>query len=126
NPKRTGLLHPIYQVTFDYQMISDLFPGASQFATQLLSLDTNTAKFPLSATCRQHHNRLEILFEYSTDLFKPTLIKQMLDHYLNLLDSFVKCFDYKISTLTLLSLAEQKKILYQWNHTKQHYPQKLS
>jgi len=61
--------------------------------------------------------QVEIIWEYSTDLFEPTTMRRMLGHYLNLLEGAVADPGRRLSELPLLSAAEESAVLREWNDT---------
>jgi len=56
-------------------------------------------------------------FKYSTDLFDSATILGMVGHFKNLLASIVRKPDQTLDTLEILSPAEQRRIVAEWNAT---------
>ncbi|MEW6735521.1 MAG: amino acid adenylation domain-containing protein, partial [Acidobacteriota bacterium] len=61
------------------------------------------------------------LFEYNRDLFDDSTISRMAGHFENLLMNILSLPQQHISTLPLLSAAEQEQLLVTWNNTKFDY-----
>ncbi|NJR73457.1 MAG: hypothetical protein HC773_06715 [Scytonema sp. CRU_2_7] len=63
------------------------------------------------------------IFRYNTDLFDATTISRMVGHFQTLLDCIVTNSEQQISSLPLLTAAEQHHLLLEWNNTQVEYPQ---
>jgi non-ribosomal peptide synthetase component F len=63
--------------------------------------------------------------EYSTDLFDASTIERLLRHFEVLLEGAVEDPERKLSELPLLTPAEQKQVLVEWNATEFEYPRDL-
>ena len=65
---------------------------------------------------------LKVGLEYSTDLFEHTTATRFLQTYVTLLESIVSDPAQTIDRLNLLTDAERKQILVDWNATQTDYP----
>ena len=61
--------------------------------------------------------------KYSTQLFSPGTIVRLTEHLLTLLSAAMAAPDQKISELPLLSEAERRHMLVEWNATAEVYPE---
>ena len=61
--------------------------------------------------------------QYNTDLFDDTSISRMSGHLQTLLKSLVADPEQRISELPILTDAEKRQLLVEWNDTKKDYPQ---
>ncbi|MEA5549546.1 amino acid adenylation domain-containing protein [Anabaena cylindrica UHCC 0172] len=62
------------------------------------------------------------ILRYNTDLFDAATISRMADHFCTLLAGIIANPEQQISTLPLLTEAEQH-LLWEWNNTQADYPQ---
>ena len=60
--------------------------------------------------------------EYNTDLFEAETIRRMLGHYQTLLEGVVANPDRRLSELPMLTNAERRQVLVEWNRTEVSYP----
>ncbi|MBW1713791.1 MAG: amino acid adenylation domain-containing protein, partial [Deltaproteobacteria bacterium] len=60
--------------------------------------------------------------EYSTDLFDPATISRMIVHFETLLEGIVANSEQRVSELPLLTEAERRQLLVEWNDTQTQYP----
>ena len=67
--------------------------------------------------------KIEGAIEYSTDLYDAETVRRMVEHYRSLLDTMVKDPDQLVSTAPMLTEAERRRILVEWNDTRREYPQ---
>jgi len=72
----------------------------------------------------EKQGHLSVSCEYNAQLFEKTLIERMLGHFQSLLSAIIADPNQAISTLPLLTPAEQHQILVEWNDTQQNYPHK--
>lgn len=60
--------------------------------------------------------------EYSTDLFEHTTIKRMIGHFGMLLEAIADEPGRRLSELQLMTEAEQRRLLVEWNKTAREFP----
>ena len=117
-PERTLSHSPIFQVMLDLQNAPMRDMELQGLRLTSLPFDSRMAKFDLTLTAGETDGRLSGLLEYNTDLFDAATIKRMMDHFERLLEAAVSNPDEQISSLPLLTDAERKQILFEWNDTK--------
>ena len=113
--------HPLFQVMFtlhDAAAFSlELPPGVS-----VLDVEEPAELFDLSIEFSEGKNELEGVFSYNPDLFDASTISRMIGHYRTLLQSAVKYPEIQISRMPMLSEAERRQLLVEWNDTRVAYP----
>ena len=90
---------------------------ANGFATQFMSegagtrvvIETGISKFDLTLYLMETNEGIRGSMEYNTDLFNHATITRMLDHFETVLDALTTNPDQRISDVTLLTAAEQKR-----------------
>jgi amino acid adenylation domain-containing protein len=120
-PERETGRSPLFQVTF--QVFND-FPStwkATQQDSSELQIETGITKFDLRVDLWDSQEGLEVMFEYSTDLFDGASITRMIRHFQTLLEGLAVNPDQRVSELSLLSANERQKMLYEWNRTQQEF-----
>jgi aspartate racemase len=121
-PERDPSLNPLYQVALALEP-----PHAVQESGWTLSrmdIDTHTAKVDLTLELDDRPNDEGLVgrFEYNTDLFDAETISRLCDHWLTLLESIVADPACSLSTLPMLTAAERRTVLLEWNATDVPYP----
>lgn len=122
HPERTLDHNPLFQVMFVLQSEEipalDL-PGltASHFRVGHIM-----ANFDLTLDIVERDRKLVCLFESNADLFQSETIERMMRHFQNLLEGITANPEMKISELPLLSEAERRQLLVEWNDTRTDYP----
>ncbi|HYG82148.1 MAG TPA: amino acid adenylation domain-containing protein, partial [Pyrinomonadaceae bacterium] len=113
---------PLFQVAFVYQ-------NAGQETLQLPDLklgsfndDRQTAKFDLTLTMAERDGRLRGLLVYNSDLFEEATMKRMLGRFEVLLEAAARTPDAPLSALPVLTEAERRLLLADWNETAAEYP----
>lgn len=81
----------------------------------------NISKFDLMLEAAESEDRIELVFEYSTRLFKGSTIEHMAQHYRTLLKAIVQNPFNRIKDLEIFSSKEKKRIIEGFNDTKKEY-----
>ena len=79
------------------------------------------AKFDLSLTLSERPSGIRGWLNYNTDLFDASTILRMLGHFQVLLEGIVTDPDQQVSVLPLLTEAEERQLLVDWNDTATEY-----
>jgi amino acid adenylation domain-containing protein len=121
-PERDLSRNPLFQVmAVDLQMpIGESVHGGVTFAPA--EVGEVTAKFiDLTLTVLSTEGGLVASFEYDTDLFEEPTIAHMLGHLESLLRGALAYPDRRIGDLPMLTQAEARSILEDWNNTASEY-----
>jgi amino acid adenylation domain-containing protein len=124
-PERNLSHSPLFQVMFILQNTpnSDIeLPGIT---LSPIKTEGFVSTFDLTLSLTRVHEKLIVDWEYNTDLFEAGTIERMAQHFEMLLSGISINPDCQISTLPLLSDAEQQQLLWDWNDTQTDYPQDL-
>ncbi|MCB8977443.1 MAG: amino acid adenylation domain-containing protein [Ardenticatenaceae bacterium] len=90
-------------------------PGlAIQFREEL---GTGTAKFDVTLIVELTDTGLDLIVEYSTDLFAETTVERLLHHYETLLHAVITNADQRLHELPLVVDTERRQLLHTWNET---------
>src|SRR5438034_2309036 len=87
-----------------------------------LDVSTDTAKFDLMLAAREEDDALVCVMEYSTELFAGATIERILKQFSNLLAAIAAQPDERVSRLPLMTEAEQRQIVHEWNDTVAEFP----
>ncbi len=123
-PERDMSRSPLFQVLMVLQnapMTGVQIKSDLQMAS--LGVENQTAKFDLTlSVIETNDGRLQSVWEYNTDLFAPASIRRMMKHFEVLLDEVANHPERRLSELALLTEAERKQIVVEWNETAAEYP----
>jgi amino acid adenylation domain-containing protein len=114
--------NPLFHVMFAMQELGAEELSLDGVRTEALEVDNGTAKFDLTLSLQESNQHLVGSIEYSTDLFKPDTIERMVGHYQTLLKEVSANPDRRISDYPILTAAERKQLLIEWNDTAGEYP----
>ncbi len=121
-PERDPSRTPLFQVMFilhDPDGVSEVSRVSGKH-----QLQTGTSKFDLTLFISETEHGLEGLIEYSTDLFEPSTIRRMCQHYGTLLEAIAQDPDRGVSGLPVFTEAERQQLLVDWNRTRVVFPGK--
>ena len=121
-PQRSLAYTPLFQVMFAWQS-----SGAESFELpglicRGLDAGTETSKFDLTLFLEDTGAAIQGSIEYNTDIFDSTTIGRMAAHFTTLLESAVADPERRLSQLRLLTEAESRMLLVDWNDTCAEYP----
>ncbi|MBN1203855.1 MAG: amino acid adenylation domain-containing protein [Myxococcaceae bacterium] len=85
-------------------------------------LGLGTSKFDLTFSFTETEEGLLGLIEYNTDLFDASRIAWMGEHFRLLLEAATARPEERLDTLPLLTEAERRQVLSEWNQTRADYP----
>ena len=81
--------------------------------------------FDLYWQIADHADEILVSLQYDADLFSAPTIQRMLLHLRTLLSRFADHRNARISTLSLLTDAEYRQLVQEWNNTSTAYPRDL-
>ncbi|HEY0607284.1 MAG TPA: amino acid adenylation domain-containing protein, partial [Herpetosiphonaceae bacterium] len=132
-PRRNLSYNPIFQVAFSFHdsPLPDLeLPGLTIDVNEALS--NGSAKFDLNVVViprsEQRIGRgggshgITMVWEYNTDLFSVETIRRMTEHFQTILASMIADPEQSIVASSLLTAAERRQLLIDWNATEAEYP----
>ncbi len=131
NPERDPSRHPVFQVMFSFHdsPLGNLhLPGLVFQEPRVLS--NGSSKFDLNVVVIPRHGGREnaeftsatLLWEYNSDLFDPETIDRMLSAYRLFLEAVLLDPSQPVAGLPLLSEAQRKQVVLDWNNTATPYP----
>jgi amino acid adenylation domain-containing protein/non-ribosomal peptide synthase protein (TIGR01720 family) len=126
HPARDLSRTPLFQVMFAMQhapLQGVEFPGLESC---LLEPEGTVAKFDLTLSVDEAEGELKVSLEYNTDLFNEQTVVRMLGHLETLLRHAAGAPDQSLSRLPLLTAAERRRLLREWNDTRVTHPHRAS
>lgn len=114
-----------------FQVMLNLLPETTvdkvgDMDVSITHLDRGMADLDLSLSCLVTKDGLKCLWEYSTELFHKTSMKQMIRHFKNLAKDVSRDPSQEIRELKMLSKKEVTKQVETWNQSCFHYDSSTS
>ncbi len=116
-PQRDPSRTPLFQAMLAFQ-VGD--------ATQAREIDNGTAKFELTLSLRQGSDGLVGWLEYDRDLFEAATAARIAGGFVTLLEAGLADPRRLVSELPLLTAAQRRQILTEWNDTRVPLPEDAS
>ena len=116
--------NPLFQVSFQGSTVSEPLVTRDLRWTAVRT-HTGTEVLDLDVAVIEHSDKIELRFSYSSDLFEHATITRLSGHFRNLLQAALENPEQAISRLPLLTTAEERQILVDWNDTAVDYPQDI-
>ncbi|MFO1432623.1 MAG: amino acid adenylation domain-containing protein [Candidatus Competibacteraceae bacterium] len=122
-PERSLSHSPLFQVMFSLEeMAQEQRVNLPGLTVTFINEDLPVAKFDLTLTLQDKAEGFIGAWEYNTDLFAPATIERMTGHFQTLLEGIITDPEARIAQLPLLTEAEQRRLLLEWNNTQIDYP----
>jgi amino acid adenylation domain-containing protein len=118
-PPRSVGHSPFFQVMFDFHSLVSNDTGEQDWHLQDIDIDRGAARADLFLLIEEREDSLDVLLEYSTELFEPETIFRLLRHFEVLLEGAVRELDLPISQLPLLTEPERRQLLFEWKQPLQ-------
>ena len=121
NIARDSSRPPIVAATFNLDR-NDSASGSFDLDMELIANPTSSAKFDISLNITESDGALLVDCDYNTDLFEFATIRRWMGHFHTLLRGIVENPEQLISDLPILSQAERRQLLQEWNDSASDYP----
>jgi len=123
NPERDPGRSPLFQVVFAVQNMRRRREELTGLVVTPVELELAATKFDLFAAFVERAGSHRLRIEYSTDLFNHETIERMLGQFQTLLEAIASNPESRLSELPILTDAERRRILIEWNDTRRdHIP----
>ncbi|MBE5929345.1 MAG: amino acid adenylation domain-containing protein, partial [Lachnospiraceae bacterium] len=90
--------------------------------TEWAEIKDTVAKFDLTFNIWENEGNFGIILEYCSDLFKEESAKQILEHYITILEELMNHATSKLEDVEIVSEEERELILKDFNDTDADYP----
>jgi hypothetical protein len=123
-PQRDMSILPLAQVMFNAINVpfSDNFPDELEW--RLYEIDTVGVQFDLVLAV-EYELLKEVTLSYNRDLFEGATARQMLDHYMSILETVLADADARIYDISFMNAYELNRVLIDWNDTHSSYPESI-
>ena len=117
NPQRDLSGQPLFQAMFVHELVKQGGMDLPGVKWEHSSTEMETANFDLLLVARESEDRIACTLQYNADLFEPATIERMCAHLGLLLERLTKDPDAPLSAIAMLSAAERRQVLVDWNAT---------
>ena len=114
--------NPLFQVMFVLQNTPSSRVELPGLTLDLSESYIGAATFDLLLFISENNDKLDCVFEYSSELFDEATISRLLGHYQTLLEGIVENPARSLTSLPLLTVAEREQLLVSWNKTETAFP----
>ena len=120
--KRDLSRNPMFDIMFVYQNNEPEKIQAEGIEFEILRGKTNTAKFDITVNVEEEDEGYFITTEYCSDLYKEEFIETLMEHYQKVVEEVTENPNKEIGEIQVVSDAEKKMILHDFNATEKDYP----
>jgi len=120
-PERDLSRNPLFQVMFALQNAPQRPLELAGITLRPLDIERSTAQVDLTLHVWETAEGLSASFEYASELFEESTIARMATHWRSLLEGMVASPERCVWELPLLSEAERRQLLTEWNETAVEY-----
>ncbi|MDQ1524444.1 MAG: hypothetical protein QOE47_2368, partial [Pyrinomonadaceae bacterium] len=122
DPERDLSRNSLFQVAFAFENVPLPSFDLAGLEVDSLSVEGGASKFDLTLTISEVGGRLVGGMEYRTDLFACETVERMVAHLRNIFESIVADASQSLSSIQMLSPAEVRQLVEEWNDTATVYP----
>ncbi|HEY0544285.1 MAG TPA: amino acid adenylation domain-containing protein [Pyrinomonadaceae bacterium] len=122
HPERSQSYTPLFQTMLVLQNAPAAKLELPELSVSLIGNESGVSRFDLAFSLEESEQGLEGVCEYSTDLFDETTIHRLVGHFETLLASIVGNPFERLNALPLLTAAEERQLLVEWNETTRDFP----
>ena len=123
-PERELSHNPLFQVIFALQNAPQGAVAVGGLEMSAVETARAIARFDLEFHLWESEQGLNGLLIYSTELFEAETIERLLNHFERLLTAVAARPEQRVSEVKLLSEAEERQLLVDWNQTSTDYPRR--
>ncbi|HWS56473.1 MAG TPA: amino acid adenylation domain-containing protein, partial [Pyrinomonadaceae bacterium] len=121
-PERNLSRTPLFQVMFTLQNAPAEELVFSDVRVEVLGASVEAAKFDITLEAREESDGLAFSITYNADIFGEQAARRMAEHYATLLAGAAADPSLPLSRLPLLTDAERRRLLVEFNDTAREYP----
>ncbi|MEE8584841.1 MAG: amino acid adenylation domain-containing protein, partial [Acidobacteriota bacterium] len=121
-PQRALNRSPLFQVMFILQNAPLQAQRLEGLEVVPVASSTDTSKFDLTLGLGEGREGLIGAVEYSLDLFEASTVLRLLRHFRSLVEGIVADPDCSLACYPLLSRAERRQMVAEWNASQTEYP----
>ncbi len=122
NPARSLAHSPLFQTLFAWQNAADDAPTLDALHIEPFAFEQVTAQFDLSLAVGARADQLEGSIEYASSLFEHATVVRYVEHWQVLLCAMVLDASQALAHLPLLTQAQRRQVLFDWNACEAHSP----
>ena len=100
-PERSIGQTPLFQVMFNHTRAQRTDINVAGLRVSEVANDVPTARFDLVLNAVERDDELRLSFNYAADLFDETIVKQMLEHYVEILGQVTAVADQSLAQVVL-------------------------
>jgi amino acid adenylation domain-containing protein len=119
---RDAARNPLFDTMFGLQNTPSQEIGLPGLKLAPYEYESKTSKFDLTLTAVEIEGKLQFTFEYSTELFKQETIERFIAYFINIIRGAVENKQKRISDFEIITEAEKKRILFDFNNSEREYP----
>ena len=121
-PERDTSHSPLFQIMFNVINVPTPPLNLENLNVTYEEVDRGGAQFDLSCTVIDLLDTPRVNYSYNTDLFDADTVDRFIQHYIFLMESVVFQPELHISEIPIVTGAERRQLLQEWNDTATDYP----
>ena len=126
HPHRDSGQNPLIQARFVHQDIQGLRPDLEGATVKPVEIHNGTAKMDLTFETWEEADEIRCRVEYNTDLFDGSTVERLGIHFTRVVKAIVTNPESLVRELALLSAAEQRQLVQEWNRSDVEHPTPMS
>ncbi|MCG3399240.1 non-ribosomal peptide synthetase [Staphylococcus massiliensis] len=112
---------PLFDVLFTLQNNEKASFNINEWSIEEMMPEETNAKFDLNMTIEEEAGTYRVNFEYATELFEAETVRDMLEHYITLIEAVTADETTTLGALPVITEDEKSRILNAYNNTAKYY-----
>jgi len=122
SPERDPSRNPLFDICFAFQNFEQPAPQINGLSLKPYSTATRTSRFDLTVFAWELGDEIMFHFEYYAAIFKPETMARLAGHLVRVIEEIGKDPESLLSDIDLLSAAEKRRLLVDFNDTAAAHP----
>ncbi len=126
NIERNTNRNPLFDVVFSYENFEENTLEIPGLALEPFNSGHAIAKFDLSLMAVEADDTVYFTFNYASNLFHQKTVERFVSYFKEIADAVIADAHTRLSAMSMIPVAEYKKILLDFNQTAKQYPRDKS
>lgn len=118
--------NPIFDIMFSLDNDECFFKDTGDLTFHKFPFESSMTQFDMFIHVLEINEDMHFKWRYRKDIFKKDTVQRLAEHFIYLLDEITKKMDIPLQDIQMMSEAEMKTILYEFNNTTDEYSYQMT
>lgn len=118
--------NPIFDIMFSLDNDECFFKDTGDLTFRKFPFESSMTQFDMFIHVLEINEDMHFKWKYRKDIFKKDTVQRLAEHFIYLLDEITEKMDIPLQDIQMMSEAEMKTILYEFNNTTDEYSYQMT